>query len=217
MKELELDCAGEHLVLLPEKAIFWPAARTLIVADLHLGKPASFRRAGIAVPENTTAEDLLRLERVLQSTGTRRVVVLGDLLHARAGMQDVMTAAVQQWRARHAALEFILVPGNHDCASGLAPAAWDFQCVERQWPLGPFLLSHWPMESPSAYVIAGHLHPAIVLREKFGRGVRAPCFWFGKRCAVLPAFGSFTGMSDIVPARSDRVFAIGADEIVGLK
>jgi hypothetical protein len=33
------DCivAGERLVLLPDRAAWWPAARTLFVADFHLG------------------------------------------------------------------------------------------------------------------------------------------------------------------------------------
>ena len=55
---LEIDCAGERLVLLPEKAVFWPSEKTLIVADLHLGKTAAFRAAGIGVPELTTTADL---------------------------------------------------------------------------------------------------------------------------------------------------------------
>lgn len=45
---------GERIDLLPERAAWWPAARTLFVADAHLGKAAVFRARGLPVPEATT-------------------------------------------------------------------------------------------------------------------------------------------------------------------
>jgi metallophosphoesterase superfamily enzyme len=50
---IECIVMGERFVLLPEKAAFWPAMKTLFVADFHLGKAASFRRAGIPLPPGT--------------------------------------------------------------------------------------------------------------------------------------------------------------------
>jgi DNA ligase-associated metallophosphoesterase len=214
---VEIDCAGEKLWLRSEKSIFWAAARTLIVADLHLGKPAAFRKAGIGVPETTTLEDLRRLETTLNTTHAERLIILGDLLHAPEGMQDVMIDTVAQWRADHAGLQIILVPGNHDRRAGPPPESWNMQSVEQRWACGPFLFTHEPMEHPEAYVMAGHLHPAFTLRERFGSGLRAACFWFGKTCAVLPAFGSFTGMSNIDPQRDDRIYAIGPHEVVQIR
>ena len=77
--------AGEHLVLLPDRAIWIPERRMVIVADLHWGKAAAFRAAFVPVPTGTTARDLARLTRVLHETAATSLVVLGDLLHARAG------------------------------------------------------------------------------------------------------------------------------------
>ena len=82
---LELTVAGERVQALAEAALYWPARQTLFVADLHLGKAASFRASGIPVPGGTTAGNLARLERALAATGAKRLVCLGDLLHARAG------------------------------------------------------------------------------------------------------------------------------------
>ena len=42
--------SGEQLDLLPEKAIWWPRRRTLLVADVHCGKDATFRAMGVPVP-----------------------------------------------------------------------------------------------------------------------------------------------------------------------
>ena len=49
-------CRGERLHLLPERAVWWPAAGLLLVADVHLGKAATFRRLGQPVPAGTTAQ-----------------------------------------------------------------------------------------------------------------------------------------------------------------
>ena len=73
---------GEQVELLAERALHWPAARTLFVADVHLGKAAAFRAGGVAIPRGATASDLERLSALLARTGAARLVVLGDFLHA---------------------------------------------------------------------------------------------------------------------------------------
>ena len=111
---LRVDVAGEELWLSAERCIWWPARRTLIVADLHFGKAASFRALGVPVPEKTTDQDLARLAHLIATTGAGRVVLLGDLLHARHGRSAELMDAVGAWRARHAGVEMLLVRGNHD-------------------------------------------------------------------------------------------------------
>ena len=46
----KIELFGEKLDLLPQKAIYYPQHKTLLAADLHLGKAGHFRNAGIAVP-----------------------------------------------------------------------------------------------------------------------------------------------------------------------
>ena len=41
--------AGEPVHLLAQHALWWPAQGTLFIADLHLGKAATFRARGIPV------------------------------------------------------------------------------------------------------------------------------------------------------------------------
>lgn len=80
-----LAWGSEAVELLPEHAVWWPAARTLLVADLHLGKAASFRAQGLPVPAGTTRENLHRLEALLARHPAERLVFLGDFLHAAQG------------------------------------------------------------------------------------------------------------------------------------
>jgi uncharacterized protein len=204
--------AGQPVELLAEKALYWPASSTLIVADLHWGKAASFRAMAIPVPPGTTAADLSRLDSALERTGARRLLVLGDLLHARAAQDARATLElIREWRRRRAALECVLVRGNHDLRAGDPPADLDFRVTDVLTE-SPFVFRHHPDTSGDGYALAGHLHPSIRLSGR-GDRIRLPCFHFGRRMGVLPAFGSFTGTStpDIEP--DDRVFVVGDGEV----
>ena len=114
---LEIEWAGERLILLAGKAIAWPRTASLIVADLHLGKAASFRMSGIPVPE-ATATDLARLDEMLRVSRSQRLIVLGDFFHSALGRQPEMMDAVADWCRQNASREIVLVPGNHDAKSG---------------------------------------------------------------------------------------------------
>ena len=46
---------------------------------------AALKSLGVPVPEATTSQDLARLTRFVQQTRCERLIVLGDLLHARDG------------------------------------------------------------------------------------------------------------------------------------
>jgi uncharacterized protein len=46
------------------------------------------------------------------------------------------------------------------------------------------------------------------------KSLRLPCFWFGPRYGVLPAFGAFTGNADVLPRRGDQVFVIAEQEVL---
>ncbi len=188
----------------------------MIIADLHLGKPAAFRKSGIGVPENTTTDDLARLDGLLEQNGGERLVILGDFFHATAGLQPEMLETVETWRGNRSSLEILLVLGNHDKHAGHPPSSWNIEIAENPRIDAPFLFCHEPQESSEQYVLSGHIHPAISLSEKFGGGIRAPCFCFGQRCAILPAFGSFTGMRNITPRKGDRIFAIGSGQVIAL-
>jgi len=83
---VKVQVAGETLRLLPERALFWPRTRTLLLADLHVGKVETFQRHGVALPTAQARADVMRLDGVITATGAERVFVLGDLIHGRAAL-----------------------------------------------------------------------------------------------------------------------------------
>ena len=118
-----------------------------------------------------------------------------------------------RWRERWADRRVQIVRGNHDRHAGDAPDALRFEAVEEPFPDAPFLLKHFPDPEPGGYVLAGHLHPAVVLRGG-GERLRLPCFHFGERVGVLPSFGALTGSATVRPAAGDRVFVVADGEVL---
>lgn len=203
-----------------DRALCWPRRRTLLVADLHLGKAAAFRAAGVPVPESTTGAMLARLSAIIERFDPARLVILGDLLHARTGRSPEVIGAVDAWRRRHADLDILLVRGNHDERSGDPPPSWRMSV--RGEPChddgdAAVRFAHHPEAAERAprdtHVLCGHLHPAVVLSSP-ERALRAACFWFRRRVCVLPAFGVFTGTAVVRPSRGDHVLAVGDGAIV---
>lgn len=201
--------AGQTLTLLPEKAIFIAASRTLLVADAHIGKAVSFRALGVPVPRGTTRETLAGLTALVQRWRAQRIVFLGDFLHSARSHAAATIAALSEWRAAHAALELVLVRGNHDDRAGDPPRHLRIEVVDEPIELDGFALCHYPKARSGAYVLAGHLHPCVSLGGRAWDHLRLPCFWFGDAVGVLPAFGAFTGMHPIRAGAGERVFAVG--------
>lgn len=184
------------LTLLPQRAVWREATRTLFVADVHIGKAATFRAAGLPAPAGTTRENLARLDALIEAFHPRALVVLGDLFHAREAYREATLGECVAWRARRAALSITLVVGNHDARAGAPPAALGLELAAEPFGLDGLECRHQPRdESPSEgpLALAGHIHPAARLYGPGHDRLRAPCFVMRGRQLVLPAFGEFTG------------------------
>ena len=211
-----VEAGGEALVPLPEKALWWPARRTLLVADAHVGKAASFRALGVPVPRGTTGETLDALARLAARWPARRIVFLGDFLHSAHAHAPATLAALARWRAAHARLELVLVRGNHDDRAGDPPASLGFSVVDEPLVEDGLALCHHPRPRAGRYVLAGHLHPCVTLGGRANDRLRLPCFHFGAQVGVLPAFGAFTGMHAVARRRGDRVYVVGDETVAAL-
>ena len=215
-RRLVASLAGERIELLPSRALLWPAQSTLFVADVHLGKSAAFRAGGVPVPRGATAADLQRLSDILASSGARRLVVLGDFLHAAAGRVPALDRAFLEWRTQHQRVDILLVRGNHDAHAGDPPQAWGIGVAAEPHPLAPFLACHHPCAPATGFALCGHVHPGVWVSGVARESARLPCFVLGPRSALLPAFGSFTGMATITPAADETVVVIAGQRLFRL-
>jgi DNA ligase-associated metallophosphoesterase len=212
-----IPLAGVTVHLLADRAMYLPDWSALIVADVHWGKAAAFRARGVPVPHGTTRTGLDRLDAILAGTGATQLYFLGDLLHARDGLAPGTVQTLEAWRASQRALPITLVRGNHDYHAGDPPASLRIDCVDAPLHVGPFALCHHPCELDSGYVLAGHVHPVAQLRGRARQRITLPCFAFGERSGLLPAFGEFTGGAVINEREYARTFVIAEDSVISLE
>lgn len=214
MLDMKFELLSESIHLLPQKALFFPTWKTLILADLHLGKINHFRKSGIPVPDAANDNNTLRLIESMEQTRPDRVIFLGDLFHSHYNYEWEVMGQIRQ-HFRHVAFDLVL--GNHDILSEQQYSRHQMNVLD-SIHLGPFLLTHEPMSESEGgvYNIAGHIHPGVRLMGTARQSITLPCFYFGKNQALLPAFGSFTGLAKIYPKKDDRIFAIAENKIMEL-
>ena len=215
MKDFKFTHLGENLLLHPYKSLFWERHKMLLLADLHLGKAAHFRKSGIPVPEAIHKPDLERLSFLITSYSPDRIVFLGDLFHSSINNS---WHTFKEFCSEFISLKPELVLGNHDI---LDHDYYEFMDVhEDKFILEPFVLSHQPLDTSAMnglYNLCGHIHPSIRISGLAKQSLRVECFHFGKNHGILPAFGNFTGTAKI-PAHSkeDDIFAIASQKILRL-
>uniref|UniRef100_UPI004048446C ligase-associated DNA damage response endonuclease PdeM n=1 Tax=Roseivirga sp. TaxID=1964215 RepID=UPI004048446C len=206
---MEHEILGQRLLLLPEKAIYWKEKGLLIIADIHLGKAGHFRKSGIPVSDLIHSKDIYTIEKLINLFQPKEVVFLGDLFHSDHNQGwDIF----KRWLKSKAPLQFRLILGNHDVLDAARYTISNLHICDHLIA-APFYFSHIPEES-NLYNLAGHIHPAIELNGKGKQRLVLPCFWFGEKQGLLPAFGHFTGFSKISLKKEDQVFVIGDDTVI---
>ena len=221
--------AKADILLLPGRGALLPASRTLLVADLHLGKAATFRRAGIPIPEGSSQADLARLEALIRDHEVARLLILGDLLHAASGCTADVVAEFRAFRDRVPATAVVLVLGNHDVAARRLAGDLGLDACLSILDEPPLRFVHIAAaataeeddskknEAQSAgigLVVAGHVHPRVKLRGPSGDRLADRCFHLDKRVLTLPAFGSFTGGQAVEITDRARVWLARDDAVL---
>jgi DNA ligase-associated metallophosphoesterase len=207
-----------NFILSPERVLYWEKHKTLIVADLHIGKTGHFRKAGIPVPQHVYKEDLQRLFTQVLFFKAEQLIIAGDLSHSKGNRELEL---FKKWRNDFRSLKIFLVNGNHD----ILEDAWYRELnIKRKNKLvvDGFSFYHDPGEihlngNHAAYSFCGHLHPSVSIRGRGKQELNFPCFYFTHDYAVLPAFSRFSGMARVNPAEGEHVFAIMENGLIQMQ
>lgn len=171
-----------------------------------------FGAVGIGIPGHVLDETLGRLARCVRDLGAARVIVTGDLVHAKPGLTPAILERVAAWR-RELDAEFWLTPGNHDRDTNGFAQAWGLRVCPEAIQEGPFRFTHKPDAGHAGlFTWCGHLHPVVRL-ESPSDVLRLPCFHITDRLGILPAFSLFTGGSRTEVSPGDSVWAIGPERV----
>lgn len=200
-------------VLLPDSAVLLPQSKALIIADLHLGKSATFRQRGLPVPEGSTKSDLERLTRLLERHTPSQLIIAGDLFHSADGLTPHILQTFRTWLSK-ITIPVTLTEGNHDRRASLPRQRLPFETIPNLTLDGIFI-THDPADLTSGQAgIAGHLHPGAKIAEPRRQPLRVSGFYLkNKEHLILPAFSEFTGIHPIRFRENDHFYTKLGDRI----
>ncbi|MDB5689063.1 MAG: pdeM [Sphingomonas bacterium] len=179
------------LVALPQGALYWPARRALLVADLHFEKASWFARFGQMLPPYDSIATLSDLTSLVAATGAEEVWCLGDSFHDARGCERLPQQAREMLRALTGTTRWTWITGNHD--AGMTDHCGGALVEEAE--VDGLVLRHEADPRDRRPELSGHYHPKLRLTVR-GRNVARRCFVAGPSKLILPAFGALTGGLD---------------------
>lgn len=190
LKELEIKFNEEKLVLNNQRALYWPSEKALLLADIHLGKAAHFRKNGIAIPTQVAQTDLTILEKLLQYYKPEKLIIVGDFVHAKSNAEIANFATI---KTKYPTTTLILIKGNHDRLSDAYFHSLGMDIIVDELNIKDIQLVHHSELEQKLPSISGHVHPGVQLH--FGKTKKSlPCFVLDENHLILPAFSQFTGL-----------------------
>jgi DNA ligase-associated metallophosphoesterase len=198
-----------HFVLHPSGGIYWKEKQTWLMADVHLGKVAHFRKNGIAVPRNAEGSFYQKTHSLLSLFPVSRILFLGDLFHSDHNNEWFLFEA---WVKKHP-FEITLIAGNHDVISPKKFETLGIK-VKPHHAENDFFFTHFPDPPTEQFVICGHLHPGVKLTGLGKQQMKFPCFYQSTNQLILPAFGAFTGLCLVKPKKEDKIYITTGKEVV---
>lgn len=207
---------------MPDEPAILIDGTVLALADLHLGLEVQLREAGVHVPSQA-GKMAARLERIVDATGARTLVLLGDVKHLIPRMASPERRDVHAFFARACDLleDVHIVAGNHDgMLRNIVPGSVRFHpahgfrlgdasfCHGHAWPSRPVM--------EADVLLMGHNHPAVFFRDVLGHRQVVPC-WFRapfrrrhpryprmpREAIVVPSFNELCGGVPMNDARVD--------------
>lgn len=203
--------AGHDLLALRSGALFWPARRALLVADLHFEKASWFGMRGQMLPPYDSLETLDLLADAVARTEAREIWCLGDSFHDSAGCERLAPAARARLVGLTAATDWTWITGNHD--SELVDRCGG--AIRDEAVVDGLVLRHEAAAHDPAPELSGHFHPKLRLRVR-GQHVSRRCFVATATKLILPAFGTLTGGLDAGHPEIVRAVGRGAEALVPL-
>ncbi|WP_230772310.1 ligase-associated DNA damage response endonuclease PdeM [Sphingomonas sp. Leaf4] len=208
---VRLSFAGHEFSALREGALYWPARRALLLADLHFEKASWFAQFGQMLPPYDTLETLAGIEALVARTDPREIWCLGDSFHDSAGCDRLSGEARARLCALTGGAEWTWITGNHD------PVVAD-HCggrVAAEAEVDGLVLRHEAERGETCPELSGHFHPKLRVQVR-GKSVSRRCFVATDTKLILPAFGSLTGGLDARHPEIVRAVGTAAEALIAL-
>jgi len=190
--------------------------KTLVIGDLHFGYEHELNEAGVLIMRQMYEQLIKDLGIIFERAGEcKRIIFLGDLKHGFAGINK------QEWGDLTRLFDFvsenceeiIILKGNHDNYLKNVVERWKKNSIWRgkidvcdYYIINSICFVHGDRDFDEIwnrkikYVVMGHGHPAIVLREGV-KSEKYKCFLAGKfrdkEIIIVPSFAEWYAGSDV--------------------
>lgn len=191
-------------------AVYIDQIDSLVISDLHLGMESLMAESGTLMPKFQLKEMKAELEKLVNNAHPERLIVCGDIKHEFSGAtrdERKEVEALIDFLSDHLK-QIILVKGNHDNYLIYAVDKYDNVLLEEQFIIDNYCFMHGDKVDKDIdkkgvdYLIIGHEHPALTLKDKIGVREKLPCFLYGRmknniKIVVMPAFSRFASGSHV--------------------
>lgn len=207
-----LSFANHQFHVVAPAALYWPAHKALLVADLHLEKASFYARQGQMLPPYDSRATLDELAELIEKSNAEKIFCLGDNYHDDGGEARLESTAADLLKKLTQNTQWIWISGNHDRdVSGL----WGGE-VMAEWVHDGIALRHEATAHTKLPEISGHFHPKLRVPVR-GRHVSRRCFVKGEKHLIMPAFGALTGGLVANHRAIEQAVAGPAEAIIALK
>ena len=179
------------LVALPQGALYWPARRALLIADLHFEKASWFAVGGQMLPPYDSIATLADLTTIVDAVQPAEIWCLGDSFHDSRGSDRLPERTQAMLQALIARTRWTWITGNHD--AGLSDRCGGI--IADEAVIDGLVLRHEADPADPRPELSGHFHPKFRVKLR-GRHVSRRCFVASPAKIILPAFGALTGGLD---------------------
>lgn len=208
MEKIEIE---PGIFLTSESCVWYEPRKAVIIADLHLGYEAYLSEQGMNVPSHQKKKILDRLSTIKEKYDPDSLIIVGDFKHEfgknrEEEFKDVLD--VVEFLTKDTNL--VVVRGNHDNFLQTITNTAGVPFYQESFEVDDITLAHGHKEvslGSEEFLIMGHEHPSIFIRDGVGAGIKLPCFLYHeeRKIIVLPAFNPLAEGRDV--SKKDSFFS----------
>jgi len=170
----------------PWPAIYLKDIDALVFADLHLGIEGVLANEGIYLPKRVSRLTLNIVMDTIENVNSENVFFIGDVKHSFGLLKT------EEWMELKKLFRYLIeknlsvkvVRGNHDNYLGVLLSKFNVPFYENELNISHYSLIHGHLQhtisSLNKYIIMGHEHPCIGLRDEVGILHKFKAFLVGK-------------------------------------
>jgi putative SbcD/Mre11-related phosphoesterase len=170
-----------------------------VIADTHLGFDICINERGGNFPQIQKDSIAERINNIIDKYKLKTLVINGDIKHNFELSYNEIKFAKEFLGHLKEKVNLVLIRGNHDTFISKVVEELGIE-IYNHYEIKSYTITHGHtnFKENKNFLILGHEHPSIKLRDEVGAILKLPCYLYNKRYIVLPAFNPLSPGNDLV-------------------